>query len=147
MDNRNSKLLKFSWILKKCYEKNLEKVLTKYELSQNEGSVLLFLHNNNLNTAKEISEYRSISKSLVSKSVDSLCKKGYIDIREDEEDKRINRLYITENAKEAVEKLSLAQDEFYILLEKGIKKEDLRVMDRVLKKLYNNVYKEINNNY
>lgn len=147
MDNRNSKLLKFSWILKKCYEKNLEKVLTKYELSQNEGSVLLFLHNNNLNTAKEISEYRSISKSLVSKSVDSLCKKGYIDIREDEEDKRINRLYITENAKEAVEKLSLAQDEFYILLEKEIKKEDLRVMDRVLKKLYNNVYKEINNNY
>lgn len=144
MDNKNNKLLKFSWILKKGYEKSLEEVLSKYDLSQNEGSVLLFLHNNKLNTAKEISEYRSISKSLVSKSINNLYSRGYIDLIEDEKDKRINRLYITKAAKSMVEDLYLAQQNFYGLLEKDINEEDLELMDKVLKKLYKNIYNQLN---
>lgn len=147
MDNKSNKLLNFSWILKKGHEKSLEEVLSKYDLSQNEGSVLLFLYNNKLDTAKEISEYRSISKSLVSKSINNLYSRGYIGLIEDKKDKRINRLYITKSAKEIVTDLHLAQENFYTLLQKDISEEDLKLMNKILKKLYNNIYKEINNKF
>ena len=144
MNHRGNKLLKFSWILKKGYEQSLEDVLFKYKLNQTEGNVLLFLYNNDMNTAKDISEYRSISKSLVSKSIDSLYSKDYISVEEDKDDKRINRLYLKEQSKKIVEDLSLAQKSFYTLLEKDINKEDLRLMDSVFNKFYDNVYKNLN---
>ena len=134
----------FSWILKKGYEKSLQEVLVKYKLNQAEGNVLLFLYNNELDTAKDISEYRSISKSLVSKSIDSLHKKGYIYIKEDKEDKRVNRLYLTKASKNVVKNLHLAQMNFFRLLEKDIEKDDLLLVDEILKKIYNNVYENLN---
>lgn len=144
MNNRGSKLLKFSWMLKKGYEKSLKSVLLKYNLSQNEGNILLFLYNNDMNTAKDISEYRSISKSLVSKSIESLAKNNYIYIKEDPYDKRINRLYLKESKKNVTKELYKAQKSFYKLLEKDITKENLILMDGVLTKFYNNVYENLN---
>ncbi len=133
----------FSWILKKGYEKSLQEVLIKYKLSQVQGNILLFLYNNELNTAKDISEYRSISKSLVSKSIDNLYEKKYIYIKEDRDDKRINRLYLTDKSKNVVKSLHLAQRNFFKLLEKDIEKDDLLLMDKTLKKLYNNIYENL----
>ena len=115
----------FSWILKKGYEKSLQEVLIKYKLSQVQGNILLFLYNNELNTAKDISEYRSISKSLVSKSIDNLYEKKYIYIKEDRDDKKITRLYLTDKSKNVVKSLHLAQRNFFKLLEKDIEKDDL----------------------
>ncbi|NLC65384.1 MAG: winged helix-turn-helix transcriptional regulator [Clostridium sp.] len=143
MNDRGSKLLMFSWILKKGYEKSLQEVLIKYKLSQVQGNILLFLYNNELNTAKDISEYRSISKSLVSKSIDNLYEKKYIYIKEDRDDKRINRLYLTDKSKNVVKSLHLAQRNFFKLLEKDIEKDDLLLMDKTLKKLYNNIYENL----
>lgn len=143
MKTNSSKLLEFSWLLKKGYEESLNKVLSKYNLSQNQGSVLLFLHNNEMNTAKEISEYRSISKSLVSKSIDSLCSRNYLYIMQDQEDKRINRLYIDNSAKEVVAELRKAQKDYYALLEKDIDKDELKLLDKLLSKLYKNVYTQL----
>lgn len=52
-------------------------VSEELELTQNEIDVLLFLHNNApLNTASDIARYRAMSKSMISKSVDSLYKRG-----------------------------------------------------------------------
>lgn len=133
----------FSWILKKGYEKSLQEVLIKYKLSQVQGNILLFLYNNELNTAKDISEYRSISKSLVSKSIDNLYENKYIYIKEDRDDKRINRLYLTDKSKNVVKSLHLAQRNFFKLLEKDIEKDDLLLMDKTLKKLYNNIYENL----
>lgn len=145
MDSRSSKILRYSWILKKGYEKSLEEVLVKHDLTRHEANVLLFLENNELNTAHSISKHTSISKSLVSLSINSLYERKFLDIKCDKEDKRINKLYLNEEAKTALEDLKLAQDTFYKLLEKDISKDELRIMDEVLKKLYKNVHRKVGN--
>lgn len=132
-------------MLKKGYEQSLDEVLKKHNLTRHEGNVLLFLDNSELNTAHAISRHSLISKALVSLSINSLYERKFLEIKCDKKDKRINILYITEQAKNAVEDLNLAQESFYRLLEKNISKDELRLMDEVLRKLYNNVSTKISN--
>lgn len=146
MNSRSSKILRLSWILKKGYEKSLEEVLVKHNLTRHEANVLLFLGNNEINTAHAISRYTSISKSLVSLAINSLNERNLLVIKCDKDDKRINKLYLTELANTALEDLNLAQDAFYMVLENNISNDELKMMDEVLKKLYKNVHKQVVNN-
>ena len=93
VNNKNSLFLIFSWKIKKVYEKMFYQVSEELELTQNEIDVLLFLHNNApLNTASDIARYRAMSKSMISKSVDSLYKRGYLSYDIDELDKILSEL-------------------------------------------------------
>ena len=70
----NSIFLIFNWKLKKSYEIMFQKASDELNLTQSEIDVLLFLSNNRqFDTASEIVRYRVMSKSMISKSVDSLC--------------------------------------------------------------------------
>ena len=64
-------------------------------LSQNEIEVLLFLAHKKCDTAREITQFRGISRSLVSKSVDLLMKKGYLEAKQDEKDRRVIHLLLS----------------------------------------------------
>lgn len=143
MADKNNKILNFTWMLKKGYENTLSPILNQYQLSLNEGDVLLFLNNNKNNTANDISKFRSISKSLVSKSINNLEKLGYLNLEADKDDKRINRLYISDRAKDITNDLLVAQKNFYKLLEKDISNEELLLLDQVLKKMYENINDQI----
>ena len=79
VNNKNSIFLVFNWKLKKVYEKMFYQLTEELQLTQNEIDVLLFLYNNSpLDTARDIARYRAMSKSMISKSVDSLYRKGYL---------------------------------------------------------------------
>ena len=78
----------------------------RYGLSMREINVLLFLANNpGFDTARDITEYRGISKSQVSQAVDFLTELGYLTRSADTEDRRVIHLAITQEgapiAKEA----------------------------------------------
>lgn len=139
MDIKNKPLLHISQMIRKAYSKSLEDTLERHELSQNEGRVLLFLYHQKMNTAKEISNHQTISKSLISKSIDSLSKRRLIDIVEDHEDKRINRLFLSTRSKEILDELILDEKNFYKVIAKNLTNEEIQVMDQVLKKLHQNV--------
>ena len=61
-----------------------------------EINVLLFLANNpGFDTARDITEYRGISKSQVSQAVDFLTELGYLTRSADTEDRRVIHLSVT----------------------------------------------------
>lgn len=117
------------WKLAKIYDQYLNEAAKQYELTRNEKDVLLFLHNNTaMNTASEIVKYRSISKSLVAKSVASLTKKEYLIQQTDLEDSRFTHLVVTAAAKDALAELKEAQTRFFHVVETSVpmgKKEEL----------------------
>ena len=95
VNNKNSLFLIFNWKLKKMYEKMFYQLTEELQLTQNEIDVLLFLNNNSpLDTARDIARYRAMSKSMISKSVDSLYRKGFLSYETDETDKRCIHLKI-----------------------------------------------------
>ena len=144
VNNKNSLFLIFSWKIKKVYEKMFYQVSEELELTQNEIDVLLFLHNNApLNTASDIARYRAMSKSMISKSVDSLYKRGYLSYDIDELDKRCIHLKIEPVAMPIVKKLHEVQKQFFDILTSNISEEEYKVMETVLNKMYENIIDEL----
>ena len=144
VNNKNSLFLIFSWKIKKVYEKMFYQVSEELELTQNEIDVLLFLHNNApLNTASDIARYRAMSKSMISKSVDSLYKRGYLSYDIDELDKRCIHLKIEPVAMPIVKKLHEVQKQFFDILTSNISEEEHKAMEIVLNKMYENIIDEL----
>jgi DNA-binding MarR family transcriptional regulator len=140
VNNKNSIFLVFNWKLKKVYEKMFYQLTEELQLTQNEIDVLLFLYNNSpLDTARDIARYRAMSKSMISKSVDSLYRKGFLSYETDETDKRCIHLKIKPVAIPIVEKLHEAQKEFFYILTYNITKEEYKAMETVLNKMYANI--------
>ena len=72
-----------------CYEMIARSVCEKYQLTQMEYDILMFLHNNpQHNTAAEIVKIRKSTKSHVSTSLKELEKKGLIQRIQSAENKK-----------------------------------------------------------
>ena len=92
-------------------------------LSQNEIEVLLFLAKGRYDTARDISRQRGMPRSLVSKSVDLLLKRGYLQASPDARDRRVARLRLLPPAQATVDRLVLAKEAFFSQLCRGITRE------------------------
>ena len=122
--------------LKRAYNKFLSKTSNVYGLSGMETNVLLFLYNNpGYDTASDIVELRSFPKSNVSKAVESLSARGYLD----KEDRRIFHLRIRPAALDAVKAARQSQEDFLRFIYKGIDPEELKVVDHVLSVISHNL--------
>lgn len=144
-NQQNRLFLIFNWKLKKAYETIFQKASEEFKLTQNEIDILLFLKNNtSLNTARDIARYRAMSKSMISKSVDSLYKRGYLSYKIDESDKRCIRLKINPIASRIVQSLSKIQKTFFITITKDITEDEYKAMQRVLNKMHENINNEFN---
>lgn len=114
------------------------------QLTQNEIDVLLFLYNNSpLDTAGDIARYRAMSKSMISKSVDSLCRKLYLSYEMDKADKRCVHLKIEPVAFPIVKRLHEVQKEFFAVLTDNITEEEYKAMETVLNKMHQNIIAEL----
>lgn len=126
--------------LKKVYAMMFRSIIKAYHLTKNEIDVLLFLANNqNFNTATDIVELRSLSKSQVCKSIESLVQRGYLVPTQDKLDKRCIHLSLDPNAMPVVVEAQAKQYEFLQLLCSGITPEEQIVMNRIFKQISDNI--------
>lgn len=129
-------LLFLSRKLKKLYEKKCAEAGGAFGLAQSEMDVLLFLANNKgFDTAMDVVKYRSVSKALVSKAVESLSGRGYLAAHTDPADRRYTHLALTDKAAPAVRALQGAQAAFAGLLKSETTPEERAVMTAVLGRL------------
>ena len=118
-------ILKHCWKFMKHYDSYLNNSAPDYKLTRNEKDILLFLHNNpRFDTAVDIVQYRSISKSLVAKSVSSLTARGFLSQSVDTTDGRYIHLTITPEASGAVTELKNAQYQFLKRCGEGLTKDE-----------------------
>lgn len=133
-------IMKYSWKIKKMYEKAFYPTAEELQLTQGEIDILLFLSNNMpLDTAKDIVQYRFISKSMVSKSVDSLIKKGYLSYKTDFADKRSVHLTLEPAVLSIVVVLQAVQRNFLSVLLNDITEEEYEITKKILNKIDNNI--------
>lgn len=133
-------LLSTAQHLKKLYEKSFYIIQEKEGLTQIEIDILLFLANNpRYDTAREIVEFRGLSKSHVSAAVEKLIHKGFLSRSPDRVDRRCIHLKVEDNALGVVEELKQVQRNFFALLYKGITEEERALWNRILEKLEENV--------
>ena len=121
------------------YELLSGKVCDKYELTQMEYDILMFLHNNpQNNTAAEIVKIRKSTKSHVSTSLKNLENKKLIERKQSEENKKHVEIFLLDKAELIIEEGINAQKQFAQNVLSGLTEEEKDMCIHVFNKICNN---------
>jgi len=122
-------------LIKRLYERTLSGAAGRCGLSLPEADVLSFLRENpEFDTARDVALYREVSRAYVSKAVEALAQRGYVEIVQDRADRRLQHLRVTDSAREAAEILHGAQLAFYDKVTAGLSAEELFAMLSAMEK-------------
>lgn len=128
-----------SYQLKK-YNQMCEPILEKYQLTQVEVDVIAFLSNYpEYQNAQDIVSVRGISRAHVSTAVSKLVKRGLLERVEDAENRRKNKLHVTEAAQPLVRDINRVQEEYKKIAYNGFSREERDVYNDFLRRIYHNL--------
>ena len=100
MSISHTRMLQFYQHYSRFYCRRFAPLLERSGLSMREIHVLLFFANNpGYDTARDVTQYRGLSKSQVSQAVDLLCAQGLLERQADPSDRRVVHLHLTEEAR------------------------------------------------
>ena len=118
------------------YQRFCQSVIRDWELNATSFQVIMFLANNpKYNTARDICRMRGIKTGIASIAVEQLIQMGYLERKTDPNDRRIQRLYVTENAAELVRQGREIQQEFAISITSALTREEMDVYFRLTEKI------------
>ena len=121
------------------YELLSGEVCDRYELTQMEYDILMFLHNNpQLNTAAEIVKIRKSTKSHVSTSLKKLENRGFVKRIQSEDNKKHIEIILLDRAALIVEAGLNAQKQFAQDVLSGLTEEERHMCIKVFDKICNN---------
>ncbi|MCI6710764.1 MAG: MarR family transcriptional regulator [Anaerovoracaceae bacterium] len=129
----------FSDMMKK-YQESCRSSLDGYRFTPNETAMMIYmLKHPEIDTAKDIARNLGISQSLICRSVDSLTRKGLIDVVKDSEDRRVNHLTLNIKEKSLKNTLLSMDPDFEKQMTEGVAADDLAVFQRVISRMAANV--------
>ena len=130
-----------------CYEMLTRKVCEKYQLTQMEYDILIFLHNNpQHNTAAEIVKIRKSTKSHVSSSLKNLENRGLVERIQSADNKKHIEIVLLEKAVPIIEDGITVQKEFAKTLLQGLTDEEKRICIEVFNKVCENANEYLKTN-
>lgn len=137
--NKESNFFYIYFQIIKKYKDFMEKSLKEYNLTPAEIDVLTFLVNNKEKniTSKDISLHRGISKGLVSRAVNEIKLKGYINTVENPDDKRSMFLILEDKKNPLLEDIKKYNKIFITQLLNGI--DDMNEFMRINNIMLNNI--------
>lgn len=97
-------------------------------------------------TANQLSQIMGCSRQNVKEVLDSLCKKGLTVLHQDVNDKRKQRIYLTEKAQQMAGKYAQKEKAFMNLLYNGISDEEIRSVYKIISKMEENLKGNIGEN-
>lgn len=125
-------ILQYAEQMRRLTHRCMQSLGEELDLSQLEMELLLFLHNDpELNTARDVVAYRGFARSNVSTAVESLEKKGWLTVVPDAQSRRVKRLCLRTERREAIERLFVRQNEILKVLTSDFtpeEEETLRVL-------------------
>ena len=134
-----TQLLQLSRQYGRFYHRQFIPLLEETGLSMREVHVLLFLANNpEYDTARDVSEFRSLSKSQVSQAVDLLVAEGFLLRTPDLTDRRVIHLSLTEDALPLTKQAQALQAECGRQLLSGISAEQEKQLQLILEIMLKN---------
>ena len=139
MQIQSTRLLQFSRQFKKFYTSQFIPIMEKTGLSMREVEVMLFLANTpEYDTARDITEFRGLSKSQVSQAVDLLVAEGLLLRTPDQADRRVIHLSITEAATPLTKELLSVQTHCIQQLLTGLTEEQTTQLSMTLETVLSN---------
>ena len=89
-------------ILYRNTQKYYDHVLAQYDMGSGQLIFLLYINEHKGVTMQDVTNATQVDKGTTTKSVQRLIDQGYIQARQDENDKRVKRLYTTDKVADVV---------------------------------------------
>ena len=124
---------------KGLYQELLGPVCKKYNLTDSEVVILLFLAGNDGDTATDIVLRQRLKKSVVSVSLKDLLDRGLISSTYLDGNRKSAHLKVTEKAEEIISEAKKVQDDYYKLLTDGLSKDEKNNLSSYLKIVNDNI--------
>mgnify|MGYP001026242666 FL=1 len=135
--------LRISNQMRDYYAKKIKDSFQEFNFSPNEISILIVLKNNStITTSTELKVVLGVSKTLISRSVDSLEKKGLICTCIDEKDSRIHHLQLTGECKPILKIIDEEIGKINKTLFNDVFVEEMKSLKQTMSKLQKCVEKE-----
>ena len=132
--------LRISNQMRDYYAKKIKDIFQEFNFSPNEISILIILKNNStITTSTELKVVLGVSKTLISRSVDSLEKKGLIRICIDEKDTRIHHLRLTDACKPILKTIDEEIGKINKTLFYDVSVEEMKSLKQTMNKLQKRV--------
>lgn len=132
--NKKNFLINIS-ILYRLTQKHLDKNLEKYNIGSGQLIFLFLINENEGITMQELTIMGVFDKGTTTKSVQKLIEAGYIDVVQDNDDKRVKKLFTTNLANELMNELYQIRNETHDILSKSLDSDDV---DKTISVLANN---------
>ena len=135
-------ILENMFVSKDLYQSVMAPVCEKYDMTQTEMTVLLFLKNNNdVDTATDIVKRRGLTKSSVSAAVRTLTDNGYLTGKYTEGNHRTIHLALSEKADNIVKEGLYAQEKFFEIITCGFSEKEKQSAKNFIMKITENITK------
>ena len=133
-------LLLYGQQYKKFQEAFYGDLMVQYHLNVIDIRVLLFFYEHKKwDTAKDIVQKHFLTKSYVSKAVDKLIEKGYLERRYYKEDRRYIHLVVQEKAVPVIKLIQEKRKEMVCRLLSGVATEDMELLGKIALQINENI--------
>lgn len=134
-----TKFFKFQKAIFEAYNGIIEAAAKRTGITKQEADVLVFFFNNpDYTLAADAVKLRGFSKAYASKAIEQLEQNRMIEITEDADDRRMQRITLTGRGGIAAKSISMAQEKFFTEMLDGVTAEERFIMRNVLEKIYKN---------
>lgn len=138
--NDHFELLIMGQQFKKLYEKCYGHIMQTYGLKKIDIDVLYFLsHSGKQDTAKDIANLIYVSKAHVSKAIENLHQKAFIDLIADPSDRRYVHIRISASGQQIVDEIKQIRTKTEKILFDGISPEDRELLLRLSYQIADNI--------
>ncbi|AFM01164.1 MULTISPECIES: MarR family winged helix-turn-helix transcriptional regulator [Desulfitobacterium] len=126
-------------ILYRQSQAHFSKELQSYKIGSGQYAVLLALKKDDGVTQERLSTLLGIDRANITRAVTKLQNEGYILRKPDEEDKRIWRIYLTEQGRELLPILEGILGEWSSMMVKGLSPDQINILAKNLKTMTENL--------
>lgn len=117
--------------------------LSDFEIGWGQQFYVEYIYDHTGTSAQEMVEYIRVDKATLTKVVKKLAQIGYIKVTEDEKDRRIKHLYLTDLAVPAAKRIKEIHNSFYETLCMDIPPEDMQLAEKTMKHMVENINRKI----
>lgn len=116
-----------------------DSLLKPHDMTLSQGWVLVHLVRENGLRQSELAERMEVATVTTSKLIDRLEERGYVERRTDPTDRRSNRVYATEQAREILKVMARTISEVDQIAHEGVDPADLQAAFKVLVRMRSNL--------
>ncbi len=133
-------IIENTYASKGLYQELLNPLCRKYELTDTQLVILLYLEDSNpADSAAMIMRFQRLKKSVVSNSIAELKRRGFVSSSFHEGNRKTKHLQTTEEARPIIEEAKKIQEDFVDILTRDLDEKEVEELNRLIAKVNHNM--------